>query len=162
MSLKYFVVYWYFSISEIIKLIFNTVYCGVTLVVCLCLISFCTRYWIVRKFIIPSMRYKLYAYSESCLFVEFIKDNNEFTIVSIKYGICGSVNSTALALPYSISLRRMLNVFSNTCGWGSLIEKEMNYITAMYACLLSIVTLSRTCYRAYFLTLHDLCIIICQ
>lgn len=54
--LKYFVVYWYFSINETIKFNFNTVYCGVTLVVCLCFISFCTRYCIVKKPIIPSMR----------------------------------------------------------------------------------------------------------
>lgn len=130
-SLKYFVVYWYFSINEIIKLIFITVYCGVTLVVCLCLISFCTRYCIVKNPIMPSIKYKLYAYSDSCLFVELIWFNKALTIVSIKYGMCGNVNSTPLLLPSYISFLSILKVASNTCGCGSLIENDMNSITAI-------------------------------
>ncbi len=45
----------------------------------------------VKKEIMPKLRYKLYAYSESCLLVELIKFSSAVTMVSMKYGMCGRV-----------------------------------------------------------------------
>lgn len=56
----------------------------------------------------------------------------------------------------------MFSEKSRTWGWGSLIENEMYYMTAMYTPLLSMLILSLTYSSPSFLTFHDLCMIICQ